>query len=114
MKANAIHRGAWSYGAVWLSLLGFTFLTFFAAKVDLGTWNIGIALAIASAKSALVVMFFMHLRTHAATNRAFFALAVVFVGLLASLTLADLATRLPTARPGHPALPPLGAEPRGR
>ncbi len=90
------------YAFVWAGLLGLTAATYAAARVDMGPFNLVVALSIAAVKASLVVFFFMHLKDHAATTRAVMALCVAFVALLASLTVADVATRFPWANPGQP------------
>jgi len=47
---------------VWIALLILTGVTVAVAQVDLGPWNIWMALAIACVKSSLVLAFFMHLK----------------------------------------------------
>ncbi len=47
---------------IWIVLLILTGVTIGVAQVDLGAMNIWVALTIASCKSALVVMIFMHLK----------------------------------------------------
>ena len=44
----------------WLTAL--LVLTVAAAHVDLGAWNVPVALAIAMVKAMLIVLFFMHVR----------------------------------------------------
>lgn len=80
-----------TYLAVWLSLMILLALTVLAAKMHLGTFA---ALAVAVAKSGLVVVFFMHLR--AETRRTqFVALAVLFwLSLLFGITMLDYYSRL--------------------
>ena len=50
------------YFAVWLSLVVFTILTVSVAGIDLGTWTVATALAIAGIKATLVLNIFMHLK----------------------------------------------------
>ncbi|RMD87182.1 MAG: cytochrome-c oxidase [Candidatus Dadabacteria bacterium] len=50
------------YFSVLLALLALTIITVAVSRVDLGTWNIVVALLIASAKALLVALFFMHLK----------------------------------------------------
>ena len=50
------------YVVILLALLLGTFLTVEAALRDFGHWNIVIALAIASGKAILVILYFMHAR----------------------------------------------------
>ena len=47
---------------IWIVLLILTGVTIGVAQIDLGAMNIWVALTIASCKSALVVMIFMHLK----------------------------------------------------
>lgn len=102
------HRpSAREYGLVWLLLLALTATTWGVAKVNLGSWNVVVALSIATVKSGLVLAVFMHLKHHVATNRAFVAMAVCFLVLMTGLILADTAQRLPSVKPSHEAFLPL-------
>lgn len=47
-------------GAILLVLLIFTIVTVFAAQIDFGKMNIIVAMAIATVKAGLVIVFFMH------------------------------------------------------
>ena len=48
------------YFAVFFALIVLTWVTTYVSTVDLGRWNIFVALAIAIFKASLVVLFFMH------------------------------------------------------
>ncbi|HEX9110492.1 MAG TPA: cytochrome C oxidase subunit IV family protein, partial [Terriglobales bacterium] len=48
--------------AIWLALLAGTTLTVAAAFIDLGPFNTVVALAIATTKATLVVLFYMHVK----------------------------------------------------
>lgn len=50
------------FAGIWVALVILTGLTVAAGQVDLGPWNIWVALGIACVKSSLVVAFFMHLK----------------------------------------------------
>ena len=50
------------YVGIWAALMVGTGLTVYAASVELGIFNIVVALVIATIKGTLVVLFFMHLR----------------------------------------------------
>jgi len=81
--------------AIWLALLIGTALTVGAAYVDLGPFNIVVALAIASVKATLVVLFFMHVKyTQERLTKLVIAAAVFFFLILLSLSMADYGTRL--------------------
>jgi cytochrome c oxidase subunit 4 len=68
-------------GAVWVALLVFTWLTVAAGRVDLGQWNLVLALGIALAKASLVVLYFMHLRYDRPLYAFIFITALFFVVL---------------------------------
>jgi len=95
------------YFTVLLALLVGTFGTVYAAKIDLGRWNIVLALGIAVTKMTLVILFFMHgkyspRRTKLVIASGFFWLAIMLV-----LTLADY-----TTRHAEPSRSQLGPAPR--
>jgi len=109
------HPGPGRYVAVWISLLALTVTTYLAAKVELGSWNLVIALAIAAAKASLVVLFFMHLWDARGMNRLVFVVALFFVMLLIAGVVGDMATRFPLARPPEASgLSAPGEEMKGR
>jgi len=81
------------YVAILLALLVGTALTVWASYVDLGFWNPIIALAIASTKAVLVVLFFMHVwYSSKLTKLTVFAGVFTFL-ILISLTLTDYISR---------------------
>src|SRR3954470_12676107 len=93
-------HGPRRYVFVWIALLALTGTTFGMSKVDLGHhWNLVVALAIAVAKAALVVLFFMHLWDGKGTNRLVLVVSLFFVLLLIGGVVGDMATRFPLARP---------------
>jgi len=74
---------------VFLALVIFTVITVMATWVDLGRYNLLLALAIAVVKAALVVMYFMHLRYDKPFNAVVFVGCLVFVAIFISLSLLD-------------------------
>jgi cytochrome c oxidase subunit 4 len=107
------HSHLGRYVIVWVALVVFTVLTYFASKVHLpGPWHITVALVIAIAKGGLVALFFMHLYDQQGANRLVFVTSLVFVALLIGLTVLDNATRFPLANPpgAENALPLGGAD----
>jgi cytochrome c oxidase subunit 4 len=81
--------------AVFGALIVGTVITVAAARVDLGPFNVVVALLIASIKATLVVLFFMHVKyTHEKLVPLVIVSAIFFLGLLLSLSMADYATRL--------------------
>jgi cytochrome c oxidase subunit 4 len=107
------HSHTGRYASVWIALLVLTFLTYGLSRFHIpGGWGVVVALGIASAKGALVALFFMHLWDQRGANRLVFLTSLVFVALLVGLTLLDNATRFPLANPpgSAGALPAGGAD----
>jgi cytochrome c oxidase subunit 4 len=83
------------YVAIFLTLLVLTGTTVAAAFVNLGPLNPIIALAIATIKAVLVVLFFMHVKYTSEKMTKLVLLAGVFwLLLLLALSMADYGTRL--------------------
>ena len=83
------------YVGIWLALMVGTILTVVAARIDLGVFNPIVALAIATTKAVLVVLFFMHVKyAHEKLTKMVIVTAIFFFLILLSLTMADYATRL--------------------
>jgi len=83
------------YITIWIALMVGTILTVLAARIDLGVFNPIVALAIASTKAVLVVLFFMHVKyTHEKLTKLVIVTAVFFFLILLALTMADYSTRL--------------------
>jgi cytochrome c oxidase subunit 4 len=85
------------YYGIWIALLVLTATTVGVAHIDLGPWNIVVALAIASLKAVLVVLFFMHVKyTSEKMTKVVIVSAIFWLFILLALSLADYATRLRT------------------
>ena len=83
------------YVGIWLALMAGTILTVVAAKIDLGAFNPIVALAIATTKAVLVVLFFMHVKyAHEKLTKMVIVTAIFFFLILLALTMADYSTRL--------------------
>jgi len=83
------------YVGIWLALMAGTILTVVVAKIDLGPFNPIIALAIATTKAVLVVLFFMHVKyAHEKLTKLVIVTAIFFFLILLALTMADYTTRL--------------------
>lgn len=76
--------------AVFATLVCLTILTYVASRLDLGHFNIPVALAIAAVKALLVVTFFMALKYDSPTNRLVFTMGLVFVGIFLTFTVVDM------------------------
>ena len=101
--AEAHGHGPGRYFVIWLLLLGFTLTTVVTGRMDLHGANLPLAVAIATIKATLVVLFFMHLWDSEGINRLVFSVSVVFVVVLLLGVFGDLLTRavpaLPTGAP---------------
>jgi cytochrome c oxidase subunit 4 len=75
--------------ATGIALLILTMVTVWAASFDFGNVNIWIALAIATFKGSLVVLFFMHLRYDRPFNGIIFVTSLAFVALFICFALTD-------------------------
>jgi cytochrome c oxidase subunit 4 len=81
---------------VGVGLLILTWATVAAVNIDLGEFNIYLALAIAVAKAALVALYFMHLRWDRPFNGIVFIGSIAFVMLLIAIVMADTKQYQPT------------------
>ncbi len=93
------HTRASSYVWTWLVLVVLAAATYGLSRLDLGGFQVPVALAIAVAKGMLVVLIFMHLIEQRAVNRIFLGVALLFIILLVGMTTADVATRAPEQLP---------------
>jgi cytochrome c oxidase subunit 4 len=96
---NGEHHSALPYLLVWVALLILTFTTYVTGRMHLGTLALPLALTIAVTKSLLVILFFMHLWEQKGANRIVIGTSFVFVALIVTLTVADVATRFPLSTP---------------
>ena len=83
------------YVGIWLALMVGTILTVVASQIDMGPFNPIVALAIATTKAVLVVLFFMHVKyAHEKLTKLVIVTAIFFFLILLALTMADYTTRL--------------------
>ena len=94
-----------TYFLVFLALMVGTALTVGVTYVDLGWFNLPLALAIATVKALLVIMFFMHLKDHPKLIKVTFGAAFFFFLILIAHTLSDYLSR---GGKGMPQFPPSG------
>ena len=81
------------YVTIFLALILGTIVTTWAAFRNFGQFNIVIALAIATAKATLVVLFFMHARYAEKRTRLVIVCALFWLAIMLALTLSDYQTR---------------------
>ena len=83
------------YLGIFASLMVLTAATVAAAFVSLGEFNIVIALAIATLKGSLVVLYFMHARYSPKRTQLVIVCAVFWLAIMLALTMSDYSTRQP-------------------
>jgi cytochrome c oxidase subunit IV len=83
------------YIVVLAALLLGTGVTVWAAYIDLGRWNIVLALTIAVTKMTLVILFFMHGKYSSRRTKLIIASGFFWLAIMLVLTLADYTTRHP-------------------
>lgn len=81
------------YAAVLTALLIGTGLTVYAAKVNLGRFNIVLALTIATIKMTLVILFFMHGKYSPRRTQLVIVAGFFWLAIMLGLTLQDYSTR---------------------
>jgi cytochrome c oxidase subunit 4 len=81
------------YFAIFVALALLTALTVGVTYVDLGPFNLVVAMAIAVVKAALVVLFFMHLYWSERLTHVVAVSGIVFLFILFAFTLSDYFSR---------------------
>ncbi len=81
------------YVLIWAILMVLTGTTVYAATVELGVFNIVVALLIATIKGTLVVLFFMHLRYSTKLTMVTLVASLFWLFILFSLTMTDYISR---------------------
>jgi cytochrome c oxidase subunit 4 len=82
-----------TYTIVFLSLLALTLATTVVATIDLGAFNVVMALFIAVVKMMLVALFFMHLRHSTILTKVVVGGGMLWLAILLVLSLSDFVTR---------------------
>jgi len=82
-----------TYVLIWLTLTIMTFVTYRVAQIDLGAFNIVVALAIAVFKMMLVIWFFMHVRTDNPLTKLFVFAGFFWMAIMLVFTLGDYLSR---------------------
>jgi cytochrome c oxidase subunit 4 len=82
------------YLTIILTLMGLTGLTIVAAFVDLGKFNIVVALVIATAKATLVVLFFMHAKYTPRRTQMVIIAGIFWLAILLLMTMSDYISRV--------------------
>ena len=80
--------------AVFAALIFFTIVTVAVVYVDLGWFNIWLAMGIATIKAILVCMIFMHLLWDRPFNTIIFVGSLIFVFLFVSMSMLDVSENM--------------------
>src|SRR5216683_884665 len=86
-----------TYILIWAALIILTVITVSASYIHFGTFNIVIALVIASLKASLVALFFMHLKYEEKITWVFFLYPLALLAILIGLTWSDVFYRTPVS-----------------
>jgi cytochrome c oxidase subunit IV len=110
MASHAANHGAHSenhivpkrvYFLIFAALIVLTWVTALVSRIDLGRWNIFVALAIAILKASLVILFFMHVKYSTRLTKFIVVCGFFWLSLLLFITMADLWTRSWMGVPGR-------------
>jgi cytochrome c oxidase subunit 4 len=91
------------YILIFLALMVGTAITVGVTYVDLGAFNLTVALLIAVTKAMLVILFFMHLKYSPKLIKVTFGASIFFFLVMVIITLSDYLAR------GHMGMPPYPA-----
>jgi cytochrome c oxidase subunit IV len=83
-----------TYLTIILILMALTGTTVWAAFVDLGRFNIVVALAIATCKATLVVLFFMHAKYTPRRTQLVIVAGIFWLAILLFMTMSDYISRI--------------------
>ncbi len=89
------------YFLVFLTLIVMTWVTTWISTVDLGRFNIFVALSIAIFKASLVILFFMHVKYGTRLTKMIVMAGVYWLILVLFIAMVDLWTRNWMGVPGR-------------
>ena len=93
MNEHVHSSGSRIYLVILGLLLVLTTITVGAAYINFGSFNLIIAVLIATLKATLVAMFFMHLRHDPPINAIIFVSSLIFLGIFLLFPLIDIQSR---------------------
>ncbi|HLK20175.1 MAG TPA: cytochrome C oxidase subunit IV family protein [Bryobacteraceae bacterium] len=82
-----------TYVLVWLTLTIMTIVTYYVSKIEMGEWNIVVALLIAFFKMMLVVLIFMNVKAESPLTKLFAAAGFFWLILLLGQVAIDYISR---------------------
>jgi cytochrome c oxidase subunit IV len=83
-----------TYALIILTLMALTIITVKAAEIDLGKFNIVVALGIATIKATLVVLFFMHAKYSPKRTKLVIIAGIFWLLILLFMTMSDYVSRI--------------------
>ena len=100
MDPHGDHVPMSTYIMVFVALMVLLAVTVGAAYVPLGPFNMPVAMAIATVKAVLVILFFMHVKFASQLTKIFVAASFLWLGILFVMTFGDYLSRdwLPNSR----------------
>jgi cytochrome c oxidase subunit IV len=90
------------YYTIFLLLMVLTFVTWAITYVDLGEFNLILALAVAVTKAMLVIIYFMHMKWSPKLFKVTIGASVFFLMIMFALTLSDYLSRGQIGLPSYP------------
>jgi cytochrome c oxidase subunit 4 len=90
-----------NYIAVFIVLMVLTVATYEVAKINLGGFNLVVALTIAIVKASCVILIFMHVKYSTTLTKAVVASGFFFFLIMIFFTMNDLLTRSWSGTPGR-------------
>ncbi|MBN1851258.1 MAG: cytochrome C oxidase subunit IV family protein [Pirellulales bacterium] len=75
--------------SVFFALMVLTAITVAVSYFDFGVFNLWVALGVASIKTTLVALYFMHLRYDHPFHALIFVIGIAFLGLFLAITMLD-------------------------
>ena len=82
-----------TYVIIWAILTTMTFVTYYVAQIELGAWNIVVALFIAFFKMMLVILFFMNAKADSPLTKLFAGAGFFWMALLLGQFFIDYVSR---------------------
>lgn len=82
-----------TYVIIWAILTTMTFVTYYVAQIELGAWNIVVALVIAFFKMMLVILFFMNVKAESPLTKLFAGAGFFWMILLLGQFFVDYMSR---------------------
>jgi cytochrome c oxidase subunit 4 len=83
-----------TYVVIFLALIVLTWVTTAIAFIDLGQFNVYVALTIAIVKATLVVLFFMHVKYSERVTKIYVAAGFFWLIIMIGMLLTDYISRL--------------------